>query len=151
MDLREIVELAQTGIVGFLIVILGTIRIPKLDLNFWSWLARSLGRAINKEEIEQLKKLTRDFEEHLRIEEKEKIRQARQRILRFNDEILFGKRHSKEHFDEILEDIDTYEKFCEGNPDYKNNKAMLAIRTIKEVYEECTKTHDFLIYENKKR
>ena len=70
-------------------------------------------------------------------------------ILRFCDEILFNRRHSKEHFDEILEDIDLYENYCREHEDFPNNKAVLAIHTIREVYEQCLKTHDFLIYTKK--
>ena len=81
--------------------------------------------------------------------ELERVRQARQRILRFNDEILFDKRHSKEHFDEILSDIDIYEDYCRTHEDYENNKAILAIATIREVYKDCLKTHDFLVHTKK--
>ena len=56
----------------------------------------------------------------------------RYRILRFNDEIIQEVRHTKEHFDQILEDIDNYEKFCKENPDFPNNKAVLAIKNIKD-------------------
>ena len=126
------------------------IRLPKIDINLWSLMARSLGRALNKEVLDRVDTLTKDFEQHLKVEELEKIRQARQRILRFNDEILFERRHSKEHFDEILEDIDIYEKYCNEHPDYKNNKAILAINTIKSVYDDCLKSHDFLVYNKNK-
>ena len=126
------------------------IRLPKVDINLWSLMARGLGRALNKEVLDRVDTLTKDFEQHLRVEELEKIRQARQRILRFNDEILFERRHSKEHFDEILEDIDIYEKYCNEHPDYKNNKAILAINTIKSVYDDCLKSHDFLVYHKNK-
>lgn len=150
MDLQNFVDYAQTGFIGFLVIVLGMIRIPKIELNLWSLLARSIGRAINGEVLEKVDKLTVDFEAHLKIEEKEKIRQARQRILRFDDEILYRKRHSKEHFEEILEDIDLYEEYCNDNPDYKNNKAVFAINDIKETYNKCLKEHDFLVY-NKRR
>ncbi len=150
MDLQNFVDYAQTGFIGFLVIVLGMIRIPKIELNLWSLLARSIGRAINGEVLEKVDKLTVDFEAHLKIEEKEKIRQARQRILRFDDEILYRKRHSKEHFEEILEDVDLYEEYCNDNPDYKNNKAVFAINDIKETYNKCLKEHDFLVY-NKRR
>lgn len=68
----------------------------------------------------------------------------RYRILRFNDEIIQEVRHTKEHFDQILEDIDNYEKFCKNNPDFPNNKAVLAIKNIKDVYDKCVEENDFL-------
>ena len=69
---------------------------------------------------------------------------CRYRILRFNDEILHDQRHSKEHFDQILDDVTRYEKFCRDHPEYENNKAILAIENIKRVYKKCTDEATFL-------
>lgn len=69
---------------------------------------------------------------------------ARTRILRFSDEILHKMRHSKEMFDQINEDIDAYRKYCDKHPEYKNNKAVMAIGNIEKVYEMCLEQHDFL-------
>ena len=66
------------------------------------------------------------------------------RILRFNDEILHDQRHTKEHFDQILDDVTRYEKFCKDHPEYENNKAILAIENIKRVYKKCTDESAFL-------
>ena len=149
MDLLEINSLAQGGVIGLLIILMGMIKIPKIELNIWNLIGRTIGRSINGEVLAQVKQLTAEVDTLKKEEELERARQARQRILRFNDEILFNKRHSKEHFDEILDDIDTYEDYCNAHEDYENNKAVLAISTIREVYKECLRDHDFLIYERK--
>lgn len=65
-------------------------------------------------------------------------------MLRFNDEVLQGVRHTKEHFDEVLEDIDEYECYCKAHPEYPNNKAVLAIENIRGIYATALKEHDFL-------
>ena len=70
--------------------------------------------------------------------------QARRRILRFNDELLSGLKHSKEAFDDIVEDLDIYEKFTSSNPDYINNKCVLAKQHIKDTYLKCEKEGSFL-------
>ena len=149
MDFLELNNLAQHGMVGLLIILAGMIKIPKLELNIWNLIGRTIGRSVNKEVLEQVNILFKEVDTLKKDEELERARQARQRILRFNDEILFEKRHSKEHFDEILDDIDTYEEYCRTHEDYENNKAVLAIATIREVYKDCLKTHDFLIYDKK--
>lgn len=146
MTLEELSVYAQMGITGFIIILLGLIRIPKIDLNLWSLIARGIGKALNRDITERVEKLAKDFEHHLKVEEEDKIRDARGRILRFNDEILCEQMHSKEHFDEILEYIDTYEEYCSAHPGYKNNKAVIAIDTIKKVYDKCLKNHSFLSY-----
>lgn len=66
------------------------------------------------------------------------------RILRFDDEVRHDDKHTKEHFDQILEDITKYERFCKDNPDFENNKASLAIDNIKKVYKKCTDEGTFL-------
>ena len=146
MDFLELNNLAQHGMIGLLVILAGMIKIPKLELNVWNLIGRTIGRSINKEVLEQVNILFKEVDALKKDEELERARQARQRILRFNDEILFEKRHSKEHFDEILDDIDTYEEYCRTHEDYENNKAVLAIATIREVYKDCLKTHDFLTH-----
>lgn len=138
------------GVVSLAIILAGMIKIPPIQLNFWGWLGRMVGRAINGEVLERVDDLTKEVNKLKQDEELERVRQARQRILRFNDEILHAQRHSKEHFDEILEDIDLYENYCRSHEDYENNKAVLAIATIREVYKNCLKEHDFLFYSQNK-
>ena len=149
MTLQQINDIAQVGGFSLLIILLGMIKIPHIEINFWKWLGRGFGRVINDEVLTQVTELKKDLDEFKRESELERVRQARQRILRFNDEILFEKRHSKEHFDEILDDINVYERYCREHKEYENNKAVLAISTIKEVYQECMDTHDFLTYNKK--
>lgn len=139
----------QTGAIGILIILAGMIKIPKLEINVWNLIGRAIGRSINKEVMDRVNALAKEVDELKKDEELERVRFARQRILRFNDEILFEKRHSKEHFDEILDDITLYENYCADHEDYENNKAVLAIGTIKEVYKQCLKMHDFLTHTKK--
>lgn len=69
---------------------------------------------------------------------------ARIRILSFSDEVQRKIKHSKESFDQINSDIDTYRRYCEKHPDYKNNRAVMAIANIERVYADCLEEHDFL-------
>ena len=139
-------NMIETGIVGLLIILAGMIKIPPIKINFWSWLGRLIGKAINGEVLERVNELATELNTLKGEEELERVRQARQRILRFNDEILHAQRHTKEHFDEILEDIDLYENYCREHEEYENNKAVLAIATIRDIYKKCLKEHDFLFY-----
>lgn len=68
----------------------------------------------------------------------------RYRILRFDDEIRHGEKHSTEHFDQIIEDIDKYEDYCRDHPEFPNSKVVFAIRNIKNVYQKCTDECTFL-------
>ena len=148
MDLSNLLTIGGGGL---LIILLGMIKIPKIEINIWGLLARGFGRAINKEMMDQVKDIKRDMncfrtllDNHVEDNKKENARRCRQRILRFNDEILQGTLHTKEHFDEILDDINSYEIYCDEHPDYKNNKAQLAIANVKKIYQECLDNNSFL-------
>lgn len=147
MTLEEFMKAIPPWVWVLIIGGLGMIKIPVIQINIWS----IVGKAINGEVLQKVKELNDSFERHISLEEEEKIRDARARILRFNDEVLLNRKHSKEHFEEILQDIDMYEKYCNDHPNYKNNKAVFAIDTIKEVYKKCLKDKDFLVYEPKKQ
>lgn len=67
----------------------------------------------------------------------------RNRVLRFNDDLLSGKNRTKEAFDDCLNDIDQYERFCNLHPDYPNNKCVLAIENIKREYREKSENNSF--------
>lgn len=127
------------------------VEVSKIKLNPWSRLAKWLGRAINGEFLEkvdlQTEKLDRmegklnDLE---RVAEEREARGARVRILRFGDELLQGKDHSKEHFDQILQDITDYEQYCKDHPNFVNNMTKLTTEHIMRVYSERLDRHDFL-------
>ena len=68
---------------------------------------------------------------------------CRARILRFNGEIKRGVHHDEEEFNDAIEAINGYEDFCKRNPNYPNNKAVLAIKNIKHVYEKAYENNDF--------
>lgn len=68
---------------------------------------------------------------------------ARRAILRFGDEIYNGVHHSKEMFEQILDDTDKYEKFCEKNPDYENSKTVQSVQLIRETYYKLYSEHKF--------
>ena len=73
-----------------------------------------------------------------------RAKQSRTRILQFNDEIYRGLRHSKENFDDVIAEIDSYEDYCSKHPDFPNFKAVAAIQNIKDTYMRCLKEGDFL-------
>ena len=69
---------------------------------------------------------------------------ARRRILRFNDELLRNVDHSKEYFDDILEDVRLYDVYCGEHKDFTNGKTVMATKNIKRCYENCMEKHSFL-------
>lgn len=68
---------------------------------------------------------------------------CRTHALRFDDELLSGIHHSKEYFAQQLQDIDVYEKYCSGHPDFRNSYATAAIAHIRETYKKLLDEHKF--------
>lgn len=87
-----------------------------------------------KEEIRQLRE---DMQE-------DQATTARVRILGFSDEMLHGVMHSKESFDQVLQDIDKYTKYCNTHPLYENARASAAIAHIRDAYKRCLIEDSFL-------
>lgn len=147
MTLKEIVADGSVA----LVVLLTLVQIAPIKINPWTWLAKIVGRAINGEllaKMDGLEKkadnLEKEFQK-LRLDEEEKDAiDCRTRILRFGDEVFHEVRHSKEHFDQILRDITTYEKYCDSHPEFENNQAVLTCARIKEIYQNLLKTGGFL-------
>lgn len=69
---------------------------------------------------------------------------ARTRILRFDDELINGVHHSREYFQQTLEEIDTYETYCGKHPQYRNNACTLAIEHIRRVYTKLLDEGGFI-------
>ena len=127
------------------------IEVAPIKINPWSFLANKLGRAFNKEvlnEISTLKSRVDTLDERVQqseaMQSERDAKTARTNILRFGDEIRIGTRHSKESFDEILSDITEYESYCTTHQDFKNNRTKSTEKIIIEVYEHCLRTDSFL-------
>lgn len=81
---------------------------------------------------------------YIQVDDERNANLLRTQILRFNDELIDDKHHTREHFIEILAVIDAYEDYCRSHPDYKNNRCICAVANIKRVYNERLQKHDFL-------
>lgn len=68
---------------------------------------------------------------------------ARVRILRFGDELLEGRKHSKDTFDQALLDIDNYERYCKSHEGFKNHITEETVTFIQEQYRERLRNHNF--------
>ena len=141
MDGKELITelLNNGGALTIVCLLLSFVKIPKVELNVWGLLRNFLTGDVSKkiDNLEDsIKNVDNKLDEHIKLEEEREATTARQRILRFNDEIINGANHSKEHYEDMIQHIDTYEKFCEEYPDYKNNKCKLAIENIKETYHK---------------
>ena len=122
---------------------------PK-DKKPWTALFTFIGKLITKDFAESQKKLIERMDS-LSLEVKEVARSvdetraiaARVRILRFGDELLEGRTHSKDTFDQTLLDIDNYERYCKEHAEFKNHVTESTSAFIQEQYQERLRKHDF--------
>lgn len=142
------------GIVG----VLSLIQVSKIQINPWTWIARKFGNAINHDISEQIKEVNQRIDDvESSIDEVKRIQTddeskadeyraitSRVRILKFNEELLRDVKHSKEMFDQVLEDVTKYTHYCNEHPNFENDKAVLAINNVRKCYEKCLEQHDFI-------
>ena len=126
---------------GALLILLTLIQIAPIKINPWTALARAIGRAINKDVLDETRKI---LDEHIKTDDARNADLHRSKILQFNNELLRDIPHTREDFIEILAEIDFYEKYCDTHPEYENNRATHAVANIKRVYDGRLIKHDFL-------
>lgn len=140
MSLHEILLASGSG----LVVLLTLLQIAPIRVNPWSAIAKSIGRALNGEVLDRVDKLERDLNALRSAAEEREAVSCRARILHFGDETLHGTLHTREHFDQILRDLDSYERYCDEHPDFENNVTVLTSSRIKDIYKKCLENNDFL-------
>lgn len=94
--------------------------------------------------LEKLESISQRMDRMEADDAEREAKHARIRILRFGDECSHDVKHSREHFEQVIEDVDAYESFCADHPEFKNNKAVMTIRLIKETYQNRLKNNDFI-------
>ena len=86
--------------------------------------------------IEKVDALSNKVDEHAAV-------LARTHILRFSDELQNGIVHSQEYFHQQMDDCDTYDKYCNGHPQFKNSYTVAAESHIKTTYQNLLAKGEF--------
>ena len=120
----------------FIVIVLSLVQIAPVKINPWSWIGAWFGKMIGVKELsEKVDKL------EYKVEQNEAIT-SRVRILRFGDEIRDGEiLHSKESFDQVLNDITRYDAYCKEHPEFENAKTVLTTKVIKDTYTKLYEEH----------
>lgn len=146
MELKEI--LLNGG--GAVLVFMTLVQIAPIKINPWSWIAQAIGRALNKDVLDQLKSLEdeqqalkKEVASQKELSDKREADGWRADILRFNMELVKHTKHTREDYIEILDIIDKYETYCDSHKDYENNRAVHAISNIGRCYDDRLKNNDF--------
>lgn len=115
----------------------------------WGFLQFLLDRKDKKDDcskriLEAIEKLNKKVDKiDVEASEREAVT-SRVRILKFMDELLEGRRHTKDSYDQVMTDITNYEQYCSAHPKFKNNQTVSTIEFINKNYQERLEKHDFL-------
>lgn len=98
----------------------------------------------SKKIMEMIEKLDKKIDKIDKEAQEREAITARVRILKFMDELLEGRKHTKDSYDQVMTDITNYNKYCSTNPDFKNNQTEATIEYINKDYQKRLEKHDFL-------
>ncbi len=151
MTLDKIMEAALSNWKILIFVLLSLIEVSKIKINPWSALLGWIGNALTfglKKDINLLdgkvEKMRKELDSMKHETKESDVKNARVRILRFADEVYRGDKHSKESFDNVLDDITSYEIYCKEHPNFRNEKTVIATQRIEAIYNRCMENHEFL-------
>ena len=133
--------------------------------DFLKWVFGSIGAAITgkkkitnqdisdsvqklREESAEMKiaitEIKEEAREHNEQNLEERAKNNRSKILRFDDELRIGIKHSYEYFEDILRTVHEYEDYCDSHPKFKNRQAESAINHIQSAYDEAHENNSFI-------
>ncbi len=145
-DINEIIKWAG----GAVVVLASIVQISPIKINPWSAIARGIGNALVGEQISKLDKRMDKIEDTLKEQQsafaasvdeagRDRAETRRYRILKFGDECTHGQPHTAEMWNNVLDDITEYERYCTEHPEFKNQKTVLTDKLIKDAYHEALK------------
>ena len=120
--------------------LIGAVLVAVIGSKIWDFITSSMKRKDEKEDkqdavLKALEEIRKDVTALSGKVDENAAVLARTHILRFNDELLNDVDHTQEYFRQQLQDIDTYEAYCESHPGFKNTYATMAIENIKGTYK----------------
>ena len=156
MTVAKLVELigaksTELSFWGVLILLLSIgVEFTPIKWNPWSailgWIGSRLNSRLNSKlsEIDtKVDKLSNDLEKHIVESNAKELRDTRKDILNFCNSCMIGQKHTKEQFEFVLKQYDSYEKYIEDNK-IKNGVIDAAIKEIRRLNQKCIQENSYL-------
>lgn len=116
--------------VGIIVLLLSAIEICPLKINPWSWIGGFIGKCLGIKSVsDKVDALEKKVDEN-------QATTMRVRILCFENELQENRIHSKDSWDQCMDDIRRYELYTKEHPEFKNNITIASINHIEKKYEE---------------
>lgn len=129
------------------IVVLGAvtlIQVAPIKIDPWTRLFKWIGSIINGEVSRELQEVKHDLHELKREVECDKTSTARWNILHFANTCRHGKRHSKEEWEHVIDEIYKYDAYVEEK-NIENGVFEEDAKYLKSLYQEISEKNDFLL------
>lgn len=130
---ETISSLTVGGWLAVFVILSLLVEVTPIKINPVGW----LGERLNAKMYQRVDKIEAKLDQHV-------AQSYRNKILAFQDNLLIegSSMFTKEQYDEVIESITFYEKYCEDN-EIDNDKCVLAIRYIKRCYTDCQNNRSF--------
>ena len=128
MTMKEVVDALLLPPLFFkdfaiLAVILGIVQIAPVKVNPWDWMKAMAALPSRITDIENMIEM-------------DKAQRSRTEILHFADNVRRGQMFSKETWDDSIDNIDSYNRYCNNHPDFRNGKTTAATLFLNNYYAE---------------
>lgn len=133
MSIAELISdvITKPGVIPALIIALfSLIEIVPIKIKPWSAIGGLIGKFLG------IKSLSDKVDALEKKVDENQATTIRVRILKFEDELQSGKNHSKDSWDQVMDDIQRYETYTSTHPEFKNNITVASTAHIMHTYSE---------------
>lgn len=113
---------------------------------FFNWVGSNLFKTQN-DRLDSIESRLNDLERHNDEQDQQRLEDqamsARRKIILAADEICVLPTHTYEWYNQLMQQIDFYERYCEDHPKFPNEQAVTSIEIIKESYAKHKKEDSF--------
>ena len=120
---------------GLVILLLSMVEISPIKISPWSWVGGLIGKLLGIKSVsDKVDAIEKKVDEN-------QATTIRVRILRYVDEVQNNVSHSKDSWNQVMDDIRRYEIYTEEHPEFKNNITVASINFLKKTYEGLLDKH----------
>ena len=149
-QLMEMIVADRGPIVLVIVAVMTLLQVTPIKINPWSAIFKWLGKQLNTDVINKIDNVEKRLDKHIQESEESDLKARRVSILDFSSSIIRGVNYHREKFDFMINECDSYEKYCKEN-DIKNGVAEASIAEIRRIYQEHLRNADFLIEQSQQK
>ena len=143
MTLDEIINTFTSNQCFWLVVICTLVEVAPIKINPWGALLKYIGKVTNGELNEKFDTLQDDLKQLKRDFEVKNANDKRWDILDFSNSCRNGRKHGKEEWEHVINQLKEYETYVEEHH-IDNGVIEEETKYLRELYQERCRNNDFL-------